>query len=617
MKELLDLISQPTGAAIMQNITLLPVVAGLLLLLIPDKVKYIKEAAALAVSGYTGLLALALFSWQGNISALATGFYSDFFTLNIDKLSRMIILLISCFTILVIIYSLLYNRQYRVTGFYSWLLITLGCSNGAAASDNLIVFLVFWGILGISLYKMLPGKDEESSAAAKKTLILIGASDSIMMIGIAILWRITGTLNMSEMSVGTGDAVRVVAFFALLAGSFTKAGAFPFHTWVPAFSKSAPASSSSYLPAAIDKLLGIYFLCRIINDIFSPGELITLFLLLTGVVTIITAVMMALNQHNYKQLLGYHAVSQVGYMIVGLSLGTPLGIAAGLFHMINNAVYKGGLFMTAGSVELRASRNEIEDLGGLAKMMPFTFFAGLIFALSISGIPPLNGFASKWMIYHAIIEFGKGSGIAHDLWILWLGLAVIGSALTLASFIKFIGGIFLGRIKEDMISIREVPVAMYCPALILALVCIFFGVSAGKLIVPGLLVPVTGEFEVPGLWDSGAVFLLVLISICAGVIIYFLTGKKKFRTSDSFIGGETFHDRTGFPAPEFYRTISEFRLIERLYLQAEKQWFDIYRLSSLVINWANSKISRAHNGLLPTYVVWVFAGLMIMLLIMI
>ena len=117
--------------------------------------------------------------------------------------------------------------------------------------------------------------------------------------------------------------------------------------------------------------------------------------------------------------------------------------------MINNAIYKSGLLLSAGCVEYRTGKEDIDDLGGLSKAMPVTFITSLIFALSISGVPPLNGFASKWMIYQGIIDFGKGSGIANQLWMVWLGLAVLGSALTLASFIKYIGGIFLGRKKDE------------------------------------------------------------------------------------------------------------------------------------------------------------------------
>jgi len=542
----------------------------------------------------------------------------NYFTLTVDNLSKLILLFISLFSILILLYSLAYIKKGRVKNYYPWFLITIGCSYGAVLADNLLLFITFWGILGITLYKLIPGRDEESSAAAKKTLILIGASDTILIVGIALLWRLTDSLSINAISLPTANNIlAVTAFLALLVGSFTKAGAFPFHTWIPDYTKDAPASSSALLPASLDKLLGIYFLARITTNIFILDQWMTLILLIIGATTIIIAVMMALVQHNYKRLLGFHAVSQVGYMVLGFGLGSLIGIAAGLFHMINNALYKSGLFLSAGSIEYRTGEENIDELGGLSRAMPVTFASSLIFALAISGVPPLNGFASKWMIYQGIIDFGTGDGIANKLWVLWLGLAVLGSALTLASFIKFIGGVFLSRRKTEFEKIREVPFLMWIPMAVLAILCIVFGIFATNLVVPGLFMPVTGEFQFSGFWNSTFVSLLVLISIILGTIVYLAASLKKFRTEDSFIGGEKMQDITSYPTTEFYKTIGEFRLFSWLYKKADEKLFDIYDLSRQFVLWLSHKLSETHSGVLTGYVIWVFAGLIIMLLIMI
>jgi multicomponent Na+:H+ antiporter subunit A len=613
-------------------IIILPVLAGLLLFIIPEKLSKTKGFIALIISAITTYLVFIVYNIDSQLTYLneiinnkslsvfgieilkEAGRYIVF---NNDNLSKLIMLFISLFAFLILIYSIVYVKEGRVKNYYPYFLITLGCSYGAVLSDNLLLFLFFWGILGITLYKLIQGNNEDSSATAKKTLILIGASDSIMIIGIAILWKMTGSLSMSEIQVPTTNVLSVIAFLALLTGSFTKAGAFPFHTWVPDYAKDAPASSSAYMPASLDKLLGIYFLARIVTGMFIPGEWMTLLLLTIGVATIITAVMMALVQHNYKKLLGYHAVSQVGYMILGFGLGSVIGIAAGLFHMINHALYKSGLFLSAGCIEYRTGKEDIDDLGGLSKAMPLTFFASLIFAMSISGVPPLNGFASKWMIYQGIIDFGNGPGLPNKLWVLWLGLAVLGSALTLASFIKFIGGVFLSRRRKEFENVREVPAMMWIPLAILALFCITFGVFATNLIVPKLFMPVTGVFEFTGFWNSGFVSLLVLVSIVIGIIIYLAVNIKRFRTEDSFIGGEKIQDQTGYPTPEFYKTFSEFRFFSFMYKKAQDKWFDIYDISKQFVLWLSHQLSEAHTGVLPGYVIWVFAGLIVMLLIMI
>jgi multicomponent Na+:H+ antiporter subunit A len=614
------------------SIIIIPVLAGLLLFFVPEKLRTVKAIVALLISILTVYLTIIVYSADvtafklneifGRSGITIFGFdilhaARKYLTFNSDNLSKLIILFISIFAFLILLYSIVYIKAGRVKNYYPYFLISLGCSLGAVLSDNLLLFLIFWGMLGITLYKLISGHDEESSATAKKTLILIGASDSIMIIGIAIIWRITGTLNISSLSIPTTNAIQVTAFLALLIGSFTKAGAFPFHSWVPDYSKNAPASSTAYLPASLDKLLGIYFLARITTKIFVLNEWLTFLLLSIGAITIIVAVMMALVQHNYKRLLGYHAVSQVGYMILGFGLGSMIGVAAGLFHLINNAIYKSGLFLSAGCVEYCTGKEDIDDLGGLSKTMPITFITSLVFALSISGVPPFNGFASKWMIYQGIIEFGKGAGLANNLWMVWLGLAVLGSALTLASFVKFIGGIFLGRRKTEFESVREVPVLMYLPSVVLAILCIFFGVTATNLIVPKLFMPVSGAFQFTGFWNSTFVSFLVIISFVLGVIIYLASGIKKFTTDDSFIGGERIQDQTGYPAPEFYKTISEFGFFSWIYKKAEEKWFDIYDLAKQLVLWVSHQFSEAHTGVLPGYILWVFAGLIIMLLIMI
>jgi len=614
------------------SIITIPVAAGLLLFLVPDKLRSVKGIFALLVSIITGYLAVLIYSpdfQAGTFDEILSGSGLNLFGINLrndavryavfnaDNLSRLIVLFTSLFSFLILLYSLVYIKEGKARNYYPYFLITIGCSYGAVLSDNLLLFITFWGILGITLYKLIPGNSEESSATAKKTLILIGASDSIMLIGIALIWRLTGSLNISNTLLDTDNVLSITAFIALMIGSFTKAGAFPFHTWVPDYAQNAPASSSALLPASLDKLLGIYFLVRLTAGMFILNSWLTFILLTIGVITIISAVMMALVQHNYKRLLGFHAVSQVGYMILGLGLGSPLGIAAGLFHMINHALYKSGLLLSAGCIEYRTGEENIDELGGLSKAMPVTFFSALIFAMAISGVPPLNGFASKWMIYQGIIDFGIGSDFPNKLWMVWLAFAVLGSALTLASFIKFIGGIFLSRRKPVLEKIREVPVLMWLPLIILAFFCIVFGIIATNTIIPKLFMPVSGEFQFTGFWNSSLVSLLVLMSIALGFLIYLATGLKKFRTEDSFIGGEKMQDETGYPTPEFYKTISEIGFFSWMYKKAEKKWFDIYELSKQFLLLLSLLLSETHAGVLPGYVILIFESLIIMLLIMI
>jgi formate hydrogenlyase subunit 3/multisubunit Na+/H+ antiporter MnhD subunit len=603
---------------------MLPLIAGLVMLPVTGRGSMVRGILSLAVSLFAGWIAMDLYRASPTLTALFSGSlpvagaggifdginYSGLF--RVDALSQLIILLISLFGILISVYTL---KGYGQRQFHGWFLVTLGMSYGAALADNLLLFVIFWGILAIALYMLIPARDERSSAAAKKTLIIIGSSDGLIILGIAIFYQLSGSFNMSATAVETGSILSYTAFLALLAGSFAKAGAFPLHSWIPDYTGNAPAASSAYLPASLDKLLGIYFLVRICYDLFAMDAVLQLLIMLAGIITIIAGVMMALVQHEYKKLLGFHSVSQVGYMVLGIGLGSAIGLAAGLFHMLNNVLYKGGLFLVAGNLKEATGQDDLDNLGGLSGKMPVTFIAALIFALSISGVPPFNGFASKWMIYQGIIESGTGAALVNRLWIVWLAVAVLGSALTLASFLKFISGAFLSVLPEKLAGTKERGLTMLLPVMILAILCVLTGVFATTWVVPQMFFPVTGPFDFFGVWQSIAVTILIVFALIGGLAIYLSTLPGRYRRAESFIGGEKISDITGYPATGFFETIRNAPLLSGIYNRAYMGWFDLYHLFRGMVLWTNGGFSRYHDGVLNTYLMWAVGGLVIILLI--
>lgn len=610
----------------------LPLITGIILFAIPKASTFkaiVTVLTSIAVTGLSILLysspnskifynILSEFIFKSTVYAEWTGKLDKYFVFRLDEISKLVIVIIGFYAFIISLYSIKYlHKKNSIQNYYSYFLLTLGFSIAAVLSNHLLFFIFCWGFLGITLYKLIHGNDEESAAAAKKSLILIGASDSIMILGIALIWKLIDNMHISEISLQTNNPLSTIAFLALLIGAFTKAGAFPFHTWVPDFAKKAPASSSAYLPASLDKLLGIYFIFRLCAQMFVLNEWLILTLVIIGVATIIIGVMMALIQHNYKKLLGYHAVSQVGYMVLGLGIGSPLAIAGGLFHMINNTLYKGGLFLIAGNVENQTNSDDIEPLGGLSKTMPLTFIAAIIFALSISGVPPLNGFASKWLIYQGIIDFGKVTGLANQFWMIWLGLAIIGSALTLASFIKFLSGIFMGKRSEIVSSTKEVNILMWLPIVLLAILCILVGVFASSIVIPEYIMPMSNSFVIPGIWSPGLTSILIIAGVVMGILLYLIGNLKKIRRDDIFLGGEKNRDYADMNVLESYSTISDANFFSTIYHMAEKKWFDIYDLSKEAVFGINKILSRCHTGVLPLYTVWLIAGLIVLLILLI
>ncbi|MBN2601498.1 MAG: hypothetical protein JXR87_05865, partial [Candidatus Marinimicrobia bacterium] len=411
--------------------------------------------------------------------------------------------------------------------------------------------------------------------------------------------------------------ISYLAFFGMLIAAFAKAGGFPLHSWVPDFSKESPVESAAFLPASLDKLLGIYLLARIVLSIFKLPLVMYLIIITLGALTVITAVMMAMIQHNGRKLLGYHAVSQVGYMIMGVGSGSVLAIMGGLFHMVNNTIYKSNLFLSLGSVEKKTGTNNLDELGGLGTKMPITFITALVGAFAISGIPPFNGFYSKWMIYQGVLDLAKGVGPVYQIWLLLcLILAVFGSALTLASFMKFIHAIFLGRRPEKLDHIKEAPLNQWVATGILATLCIVFGLFALQIPIRHFILPIVNEYglQVPvilGYYDPILVLLLFGSVLLLGLLIYW--GVRKVRFDEIYLGGMEALEHFRVLGTEFYNEIRNMKPLKGIYNGAEKKYFDIYDVSSKCSFSITRFFKAIHNGQLQLYNLWIVLGMVILL----
>ncbi len=593
-----------------------PIIFGLLVMCFKRKIWSI----SFAVTVFTFILSVLIFV-GGNLQfGFDLGEMGIRFSLKSYDLSAFILMAIAFFSCIIVIYSLKFiEKMERVNEYYGNILITLGASCGAVLSTNLVIFLVFWGISGLTLYNLINLGGPNATGAAKKTFVIVGGTDAIMVLGISIIWYLTGTFDMDSIRLPLQGALPIIAYLALAAPALAKAGAIPFHTWIPDSAEVAPTSVMAYLPASLDKLLGIYLLARISLDLFIivPNSFMSVVLLTVGSVTIIAAVLAALVQHNLKKLLSFHAVSQVGYMVMGIGTGVPVGIAGGLFHMINHAIYKCCLFLGGGAVEREAGTSELDKLGGLASVMPITFITTLIAALAISGIPPFNGFFSKWMIYQGVIELGKSGG---GWWIIWLVAAMFGSALTLASFMKLIHATFLGKMSVEIKpgSIKETPPAMWIPMVILAVLCVLFGIFAFELPLHYFILPVIPFVFFSGLWSPVLAATLIIVGLAIGAGIYFLGKTKGVRRDAAFIGGEVIpEERLKVSGVRFYDTIRELPIVAEFYDEAEAKLYDIYEILSKVTFFFFQVLRRIHDGLLHTYLAWCLIGLVLLFIVLI
>ena len=428
---------------------LLPAVLAVVLLLLPRALRLLRDVLAVAGAAvllYYGFVFFSLKDLRFAVPWLGLGIDFD---LRLYHFSSFILLALAGFLLLITVYATAKMKDApRSREFMAYVFLTAAFANGAVLANNFVPLVFFWEGLLVTLYGLITiGGRPTSGRTAVKALLISGFCDFSMILGIGLLWAASGTATMSEIAVEP-VGLAAAAFVLMFVGAAGKAGAMPFHTWIPDAGTDAPVTFMAFLPAAFEKLLGIYLLARISLDFFKirPGGGLSVMMMIVGAVTIVLAVLMALIQKDLKRLLSYHAISQVGYMILGIGTAIPVGIAGGLFHMINHAMYKSGLFLSAGSVEHRTGTTELRKLGGLRKEMPLTAFGFTVCALAISGVWPLNGFVSKEMIFHGALESGY-TVFAIAAW--------VGAIFTFASFLKAGHSVFFGERTREVPAVKE------------------------------------------------------------------------------------------------------------------------------------------------------------------
>ncbi len=589
-----------------------PVFAGGVALLLRGK--HEKTGSCIAIMAAAVNLAAVIVVFGKTLTFVApwAGFGMNF-SLRLDAFAGFIILSAAVIGLLVAFYSFAFMAgRTAVNQFYAYLLLTLGFANGAVLASNLVVLLFFWEGLLLTLFAMIWLGNPAAFRTARKAFIITAVADLCLMSGIALLAYVAGSLEMAQIhGLPLQRPAAVAAFILLVIGATAKGGVMPFHTWIPDAALDAPAPFMALLPAALEKLLGIYLLTRITLDIFSlqPSSWLSTLLMIVGSATILLAVLMALVQKDYKRLLAFHAISQLGYMILGIGTAVPVGIVGGIFHMVNNAIYKCCLFLTGASVERQVGTTDLRQLGGLASRMPVTFGCFLVAAVSICGVPLFNGFFSKELVYDAAWERG---------WI-YYAAALAGSFFTAASFLKLGHAAYKDPAASDRSGVNEAPFSMLAPMVVLAAICIVFGIY-NPLPLRYLIQPALGDVlqghdyaGLPHSWGLAAASIIVL----AGAVVHHAWGVQRWGA--------------GLKAVDH---IHHAPILARAYDLAEARCFDLYEIGLRLvetIGWlawlvdriidlvyelavaglalAASFILRAvHSGSHARYAAWALAG---------
>ena len=396
----------------------------------------------------------------------------------VDGLSIFMLVTVNLIAFLVVIFALGYMERYTGTWqFYSLFLLMLAGMNGVIATGDLFNLFVFLEVAAVASYALVAfGTERHELEAAFKYAVMGSLGSLFILLAIVWLYGFTSTLNMADMALFLRQAgttrVSIVAGVLLLVGFGLKAAMVPFHAWLPDAHPSAPAPISAMLSGVLIKSLGVYAICRVFYSVLGAGTELSTMLMVLGTLSMVVGVLLAITQWDLKRLLAYSSISQIGYIMLGIGIGTPLGALAALFHLFNHSAFKSLLFLGSGAVEYATGTRDLREMGGLGKRMPLTSATTLVGSMSVAGIPPFAGFWSKLLIIVAAVQAGY----------YWYAIvAVVASILTLSYVMRIMRYAFLGELREKWARVREVPFTMRLSMGLLAVICI----AGGLLLLPG------------------------------------------------------------------------------------------------------------------------------------
>lgn len=579
---------------------MLPIIILLPLVLGTTLVSWLKQfsrgvtalgAIAVSLSSFLLLLSQAPAVFNGTVITQTWSWLPQLgidFSFRLDALGMLFALLISGIGTLIYIYAYYYlSPKNSLSKLYFLLMLFMAAMLGISLSNNLLILLIFWELTSISSFLLVGywSNYEAAQRGSRMALTITGMGGLSMLGGFILLGQITGTYQIDQILM-MGEQIQAHALFVptlllILLGAFTKSAQFPFHFWLPN-AMAAPTPVSAYLHSATMVKAGLFLVARLL-PIFAGAALFHNIVTFIGLFTLCVAAFFAIFKEDLKGLLAYSTISHLGLIMCLLGIGSPLAVAAAIFHIINHATFKAALFMIAGIIDHESGTRDLRKLSGLWQMLPFTATLTMITAASMAGIPLTNGFLSKEMFFTELVENLSGP--------VMVGAAIAGTLAGIFAVtysIRLVHGVFFdGPLGQQVPNkdAHEPPFGMRAPAILLAFLCIAVGLLPGLLvekIVNSTTQASTQNFAFEGthlaLWHGiNLPLVMSIIAIFGGAIFYFALAK----------GG----------------AIREIDLDPKLGKLQGRVLFDLF-LKNLLLN--SRRFRRAtENGKLQSYILWI------------
>lgn len=410
------------------------------------------------------------------------------FVLRLDGLAWMFAGLVLGIGALVVLYAHYYlSPRDSTRRFYSCLLLFMGAMLGMVLAGNLLLLVVFWELTSISSFLLIGfwSHRKDAREGARMALVVTGAGGLALLAGVLLIGRIVGSFDL-DVVLASGELIRSSALYPwalllVLAGIFSKSAQFPLHFWLPQ-AMAAPTPVSAYLHSATMVKAGVFLLARL-HPALAGSELFFYVVSGIGAITLLVGAWNAIFQHDLKGLLAYSTISHLGLITLLFGLSTPMAVVAGVFHILNHATFKASLFMAAGIIDHETGTRDMRKLGGLRRLMPFTSALAITASLAMAGIPLLNGFLSKEMLFAEALATGGPE---------WMRTAVSGAALLagilgVAYSLRFVHDTFFGKGPLDIDGVpHEPPRWMKVPVEVLVVICLAVGIVPALTVAPVL-----------------------------------------------------------------------------------------------------------------------------------
>ena len=455
-------------------ITFIPIIGGLVVYAV-NMSDRVRDGFVLAVTAITGLLGLLLYPYLQDTGVVVLE-YSKILhpfgvSFRIDWLSAILVTIACSIWLLVTIYSFDYMKaMHNIKRYHTFTLITFGATLGTLLAGDLLTLFLFFELMSFASYVLVI---QEGHAKALRAgflyLIMTIGGGLALLFGILGVYAITGNVAFTEGGfLASNSTLSLVSFIGFLIGFGVKAGMFPLHVWLPEAHPVAPSPSSALLSGIMLKI-GAFGLLRVIFNIYEfrfLREVGWINMLLVGaVLTILLGSVFAIMQSNLKRRLAYSSVAQMGYILLGMALLSEQALVGDIFHIFTHAIMKSGLFLISGTLILLTGKTEIGDFKGIGKRLPISMTCFTMASLSMIGIPPFNGFLSKWYLGLGALEVNRP---------LCAIVLLISSLLNAVYYLPIIINAFFKQEEHDFSSLTEPSYKMLLPVVILAVATVLF-----------------------------------------------------------------------------------------------------------------------------------------------